>query len=641
MSRSLDIATPYASFDVFDTLVCRACGSPRGVFACVERRALAEGVEAEDFAARRVEAERRAIERVGAARMKLADIYAELATGYGEPASRLLMEMEERAEVDLCLPVADMVAFLRECVDKCEAVVLVSDMYLPSSVIERMLERCGAAGYTRLYVSCEHGKTKAGGGLFEDVLADLGAEPGQVTHFGDSLKGDVLAPRRLGMRSVAVREGRPVPMASAALDRVAAHMGRARQVPPTRPLELAAGGDIAHRAGYSVLGPVLVALCEWVHRRRGEDGLDGLHFVARDGWVMRRCYAELYPEEETGYLLASRRSTTVPMLWRNPGIEGFVRTVGLGREMTAGEILMRLGLGADEAGRLEAAHGLDGGTRLLVAGLGGDARFAPLFAEAEPEVLENSRREFRAMRSYMRGELAGERAIGLVDLGWRGSIQHALETALPEMGIDGACVEGLYFGIDPESRWAGSQDMRGFLFGPGRDEELAYREKWFNALVEALFSAPHGTVVRYVGRGGGGAEAELAPREEGNDDSSPFFAIQDAAMDFARDYRERSWGAYGLFGRDAAVGALCRLGLRPTREEASFLGDVVFAYQEATPLARPAHGLGWYLVHPRALAADLNVCYWKPAFLTRIAGSRVSWWRLLAGVKRVVRRGEG
>lgn len=637
------IETEYASFDMFDTLVTRASGSPHSVFRCVERRAAAEGLDVPGFSQRRISAEARAIARVGAAAMALDDIYSELFLDYPESTCSRLKELEVQAEVDLCVPIAPMVSCYNECLEKCRAVVIVSDMYLPKDIVEAILERCGIYGYKLLYVSNEYGETKASGMLFKTVLSDLGIEPSQVTHAGDNIRCDFETPRQLGMRTVLVRDGRMIsPLGDVAV-RVRMKTSQASQdgTGIERALRLAAGGDIASEIGYAVLGPVLVGLCQWIHERKNEDSLDELYFVARDGYIMRRCYQILYPDEETTYFLASRRSTTVPMLWKNHGIDGFARTVGLGREMTAAEILMRLGLPKDRARELECKYGLSDGTRLLVSELSTDERFAPLFKEAEPEVLENSKHEFAAMEGYLNERFGDCKVIGLVDLGWRGSIQHAIESALPEMGMNDKRVEGLYFGIDPRSCWLDCQKMQGFLFSKGQDEDLATDEKWFNALVEALFAAPHGSVLQYVFKKNDCIEAELMEREAGNDDSSPLFFIQDAALRFARDFIKRNWRTYDFIDRDSAVHSFYRLGLEPTREEARFLGDIVFAYQEVSPLAKPSHDGGWYLIHPHELAHEMSVCYWKPAFLRRLFAPPVPWWHLLVFAKRVLQGGGG
>lgn len=638
--KKLDSDARVASFDVFDTLVARACGSPQTVFSCVERRALQMGLDVEGFAEERAKAECRAIGAVGEQRLKLEDIYANLRSSRLCALRDQLMEMEKQAEVDLCVPIKGGVELYRRCLKSYEAVVIVSDMYLPADLIARILKSCGITGYAKLFVSCEYGETKSVGGLYEVVASDLGVSLNQIVHYGDNLHSDFLSARKRGIRAGMMADGKEIPFVKAVSQKLA------KKALPSRPhtsssffLEPATEGLI-DQIGYCVFGPLLVSFCEWLHERREVCQLDGLWFAARDGWIMKRCYDLLYPGEPTEYLLVSRRSITVPMLSKNPGIAGFVKTVGLGREMSTAEILMRLGLSDEQAAGLEEAHGLKPDERLLVDGLEKNTKFTALFEEAGPLISRNTGDELAAMATYLNEIFGDARAIGLVDLGWRGSIQHALETALPEIGLGETRVDGFYLGVDVDSAWWGKQSMDGFLYSPDENEEDGVAERWFNALVEALFMAPYGTVRRYVASRDGSAVAELEPREGGNEDSSPLFEVQEAALRFARDYRERRWGEYGFIERGEVVRAFYRLGLEPTFDEARTLGDCVFAYQEVSCLARPRHAVAYYLTHPRELVREMNVCYWKPAFLRRMVPLPIAYWRILAFVKRTT-RGDG
>lgn len=636
MRESYGKHTRIASFDVFDTLVARVSGGARALFSCVEQRALSEGINVVGFADERVAAEQRALRAVGEANLKLKDIYSCFRGASYDGFLDKLMEMEEDAEVDLCVPIASGVELFQHCLESCEAVIVVSDMYLPKRVVARILDKCGITGYARLYVSCEYGMTKADGSLYERVVSDLGIHPSQITHYGDNLHSDVLSARRHGLNAAPLVSGRKITISKM--------LGRKTidRVSPSRVTFLEVigksltDGALVETTGYNVLGPLLVSFCEWLHRRRVACGLDGLWFAARDGLIMKRCYDLLYPGERTEYVYVSRRSTTVPMLHTSSNISGLAKSLGLGREMSIEEILMRLGLTEMQAENLRGNYGFSTAERLVVSTLEDDDRFIGLYGEAAPLIEKSSSEEFAAMTEYFKGSFGDARAVGFVDLGWRGSIQHAINEALPEMGLGNVCLRGLYLGVDIDSAWWDSQPMEGFLFSPGMDEALGVDERWFNALVEAFFMAPHGTVRRYVIDAAGRASVELEPREGGNDDSSPLFTAQRFALRFVHDYKERRWGEYGLLKKDEAIRALCRLGLEPTLAEAKTFGDCVFTYQEVSNLARPKHGLPHYFAHPRELSREVNLCYWKPAFLKRLAPLSVPYWRILALVKEAV-----
>ena len=45
--------------------------------------------------------------------------------------------------------------------------------------------------------------------------------------------------------------------------------------------------------GFSVLGPLAVAFCKWLHDRRAAHPAAGLYFLARDMYLMREVYGRV------------------------------------------------------------------------------------------------------------------------------------------------------------------------------------------------------------------------------------------------------------------------------------------------------------------------------------------------------------
>ena len=628
-------STPYVSFDIFDTLVTRISGRPSSIFDCAANRALANGIAgAEAFPALRTEAEARAIARVGADQMTLADIYESLVSELGRDDLAPLKELEIATEQDLCVPIPAMVKFLTRCIEAGKTVVLISDMYLPHDVVSGILKACGVKGYKKLFVSCEYGKTKRTGELFKCVLSDLGIVPGDLTHYGDDSKADYVAPRKLGCSACLIKWGQATTSVNALTDRVKRRLAPNRYKADflSQSAKLYSASEL-DRVGYSVLGPILVEFCSWISEVKAERDYESLVFVARDGYLMKRAYDILYPDCATSYLLASRRSVTVPMLWRHEGIAAFRETVGLGYEMSVEEILMRLGMNRETATSYAESAGLTLQDRLLCDCLEDDERFVALYEKARHWIAKNSKEEYAAMSAYYSDVFGIAGRIALVDLGWRGSIQHSLTEAAELLGFN-CDIEGLYFGVTYKSRWFDVQPMFGFLFSKGRDEEMAHEEEWFNALVEAFFVAPHGSAGRYYIDQTGAPQVELGPVD---DENSPLYLLQESALRYVSDFKNRNWSTYGFMSRTSAVSALYELGLTPTVNEAVALGDCIYAFQEISPLAKPHHGFIYYVGHPKALYHEMSVCYWKPAYLRRLLRLPLPYWRLLKAIKQVVR----
>ena len=92
------------------------------------------------------------------------------------------------------------------CKESGKKIIIISDMYLDSSIIEEILQNCGYdLADVPIYVSSEYGKTKRSGNLFRTVLEHEEVEAGKVLHIGDNLISDYLMPKKCGMKSFLYR----------------------------------------------------------------------------------------------------------------------------------------------------------------------------------------------------------------------------------------------------------------------------------------------------------------------------------------------------------------------------------------------------------------------------------------------------
>ncbi|HEY6873450.1 MAG TPA: hypothetical protein VI298_12060 [Geobacteraceae bacterium] len=196
------------SFDVFDTVLTRNVLYPKDVFHLVQQRIPARLPDAglclgKCFWGERVWSEFMARRKTAREDITVTEIYAALAhaCALDDNLRNGLMELELEVESEVLVPVDGAAALLASCRSEDIGVVFVSDMYLPASFLQDVLERAGLfLPGDRLYVSGELGRTKGSGNLFRYLLNDLGIAPGQLVHCGDHLRSDVLVPRSLGIR---------------------------------------------------------------------------------------------------------------------------------------------------------------------------------------------------------------------------------------------------------------------------------------------------------------------------------------------------------------------------------------------------------------------------------------------------------
>jgi FMN phosphatase YigB (HAD superfamily) len=141
-----------------------------------------------------------------------------------DPAWALLLESveieQETRDLRANRPLADL---LRDCRRQGVRVVAVSDMYLSSEAIRRLLEGAGVADCVdHVYASSDHGSSKRQGDLFRVVLTAEGVSPGDCLHAGDCHLADYEIPRSRGI--AAVRIPRPIVTAVRSLRRLAARL---------------------------------------------------------------------------------------------------------------------------------------------------------------------------------------------------------------------------------------------------------------------------------------------------------------------------------------------------------------------------------------------------------------------------------
>lgn len=199
--EQLDSIVKYISFDIFDTLVFRTSGEPRSVFALLEKQL---GIK--DFAARRISAEKRAREKKQGREVTLREIYRSF-DGISENLARKFCQKEFETELDVCRPNRRFTQLYKKCAAN-RKVILISDMYLTSDMLSKILENCGITGYEKLYISSEADASKRSGSLYRYVLNDLKIKPCELLHIGNDLITDYICAKRQGVRCIKIKTQR-------------------------------------------------------------------------------------------------------------------------------------------------------------------------------------------------------------------------------------------------------------------------------------------------------------------------------------------------------------------------------------------------------------------------------------------------
>ena len=175
------------AFDIFDTLISRFCISPEEIFHQVESQ-VENTIGIQAFAHHRQQAEQSLL--AGSENYTLDEIYTELGQrlNLSQKQTEMLKATEIAAELENAIGI-------RENLEKVEANdLLISDMYLPEVVLQRMLKKVGLSKPIRLLVSA---KGKRSGRMWQQVIKNHKI----AQHTGDNAHSDVKMAQQHGIKA--------------------------------------------------------------------------------------------------------------------------------------------------------------------------------------------------------------------------------------------------------------------------------------------------------------------------------------------------------------------------------------------------------------------------------------------------------
>ena len=446
--------------DVFDTLLSKTLLDPEFTKKIVARRSAAEVGEL--FHKFRAEAEAQARAQKGAD-VGLDEVYARLGelTQLGAEELAGLRELEESVEVSSVRPREEGLGLFRSALATGRPVALITDTFLPKKTVEGMLTKAGLKGWDKLFVSNAEGVRKDSGQLFEHVRKSYQIAPEDLVILGDNERSDIQIPWEQGSRAVPVL--RPVEMArgnprlaelvdqvekrndldeALTLGQVILHNYSQICYPGYDPVSLFPVSP--QNWGYSLVGPLLVSFSQWLFEQARADGIDCLHFLSREGKIMKAVY-DAWVEGLPGaprsqYAVLSRRSSSMAALSSFEEIIDIAKTNYFTN--TFGKMVQtRYGISPSQEKwqEVRSLSGYSADTLIEIQNKKiGNLREA--LRSLEPEIMRQSQAERDAMRLYLQSAgFPEESKPAVVDVGYGGTVQGHLNKILAKP------VHGYYF----------------------------------------------------------------------------------------------------------------------------------------------------------------------------------------------------
>ena len=288
------------SFDIFDTLLLRKTLYPQDVFCLIEHKALLAGYKAEGFASSRMRvAEEYPFCNINQLYVRLGERFK-----WDDAEVRKMQELELETEREVLVPRTEVVDLFNYAKEKGKRLILTSDMYLPESMLRKLLKDNGIYGYERILVSCDVKKSKHSG-LYEE-LSGFCDNIGDILHIGDNSMSDGIDCKAFGINYFLIPSaleiaqnrgwGKSIQTASSLMERCL--LGLIISIIFRDPFQNPNYKEESRKSqlwrfGFCVIAPLLVGHMTWLIQKLKSESFAGVLFFARDGWLSFEVYKKI------------------------------------------------------------------------------------------------------------------------------------------------------------------------------------------------------------------------------------------------------------------------------------------------------------------------------------------------------------
>lgn len=268
------------SFDIFDTAIKRKTYLPSGVFEIIE------DIVKNNFKEKRTDAENKT--RLKNKFYNLDDIY-EFLPGFNK-------NIEIDIELKNCIQNEEVYKIYKWHVDNKDEVIFISDMYLSSDILTKILENCGYKN-PKIFVSCENKAYKGDGTLFNAVKSILNKNIDM--HYGDNYNCDIISAKKCGIKSNYIPR----------LDTFKTNIPDISTKLKKYLVENENSDKVLNQKVACYWSPIIYNFTKWVLEERDKNNPNSkVFFNARDGYIPFIIARDLFMAKNIFYIHTSRKS---------------------------------------------------------------------------------------------------------------------------------------------------------------------------------------------------------------------------------------------------------------------------------------------------------------------------------------------
>lgn len=527
------------SFDIFDTLIFRPFSEPTDLFYF-----LGQKLDYMDFKRLRMEAEYEA--RMEKHRLKntyevtLAEIWKKLEEKTGL-AMEKGMEIEQELELQFCYGNPFMHSVFQELVKAGKKIFIISDMYLSSDFLQKLLEKNGYSGYEKLYVSCECQKNKGTGELFSYVKKEWNLKDHQIIHVGDNENSDVKQAFKQGFDTCYYPNVNKNSLLYRPYDMSPIIGGAYRGIVNNHIYCGMKKTSMEYEYGYIYGGLFVVGYCGFIHDYCQKNQIDKVLFLSRDGDILRQVYEKMYPKDQTEYVYWSRKAAT-KLMASSDRYDFFRRFLfhKVNQNVTIGQIFASM---ETEFLLEQLPSSLNSGMVLTSSNVKEVKNF---IQEHWEEVLSYYEKEHAAAKYYYEEILSGCAKAAAVDIGWAGSGAIALNHLVNSVWNLSCNITGILAGtntihnveMDASESYLQSGQLVSYLYSLSHNRDLMKKHdlnKDYNVYWELLLSSPTSQFVGFDWEDDARTKVKLRfGKKDAN--QKGICEVQEGILQFAEDY---------------------------------------------------------------------------------------------------------
>ncbi len=594
----------YISFDVFDTLIKRNIENPADIFDLIGKK-----YNHTNFKEIRINAERKARDLTNHREPDINDIYKLIDIKNKEEIKKLEIELE----LKFCQKNIDFYPIYKYAKEKNKKIIITSDMYLEKDTLKQILKNANI-NYDYMFLSNDIKLNKHCGKVYPYILKKLNIKSNELLHIGDSKRADYLMPKFYRIKSILIpkkinklRYYKDYKINSLEDNIIKNFINN--NLPDK---------DIYYKIGYETLGILLLGYSKWLKENVKKEKINKIFFLSREGALLKKAFDLINDTDiETKYLYVSRRSTRVSLLKNINTLEEVFEICKMRRVIDLESFFINVGLDINNYKDFLNKYKTNKEENIKNI-----FNFEDLFNEIKNDIKENAKKEEINLLSYLKEQdFNGKLAIS--DIGWSGSMQSALTNACIQNKIS-ADITGYYIGqlSNAYKNIKKGNKQYGYLFNYKSDETQI---RAFISLFENLFSANHGTTIKYE-KTSNGINPVLAKYEYSSRENEIFRLIQNGALDFVKNYSAIDRNVINIDNYIASFG-IKKLGLYPTLNDIKLFGSITYLDTKTFYLANP-HSLIYYIFRPKRLIKDLLDSNWKVGFLKKLFKIKIDYFKL-------------